>query len=311
MLASLGASLVAALCYGIAAVMQAMAARTASRRPAPGLTGGGSAAARGVDPGLVLRMLGQWRFLASLGLDLIGFVAQLVALRKMPLFAVQAMIAANLAVTAVAAAWLMRLELAWREWLAVAGVILGVGMLGSSAGDHTATGAGAAFKLALIVAVAAIGVAGMAATRLRPALRTPALGAIAGLGYGVLAVAARVLPGYSVPELIRDPAAYALAAAGVVSFMLYATALEDGSVTVATAAVVLAETTPPAVVGVMFLGDHTRPGLGGVAVLGFGLAITCAVALARFGQTGEQAESPLAQRSRPSADSEPRPYTAS
>jgi len=98
-----------------------------------------------------------------------------------------------------------------------------------------------------------------------------------------LAVAARVLPGFSPHQLIRDPAAYALAAAGIVSFMLYATALEGGSVTVATAAVVLAETTPPAVVGVLLLGDHTRPGLGGLAVLGFSLAVVCAVALARFG----------------------------
>ena len=87
------------------------------------------------------------------------------------------------------------------------------------------------------------------------------LGAIAGLGYGVVAVAARVLPGYALPELLRDPATYALVAAGVVSFMLYATALDRGSVTVATAAVVLAETAPPALVGILFLGDHTRPGL--------------------------------------------------
>ena len=39
--------------------------------------------------------------------------------------------------------------------------------------------------------------------------------------------------------------------------------------TVATAAVVLAETAPPAVIGIMFLGDHTRPGLAVVAVAGF------------------------------------------
>ena len=80
--------------------------------------------------------------------------------------------------------------------------------------------------------------------------------------------------------------------------MLYATALEDGSVTVATAAVVLAETTPPAVVGIMFLGDHTRPGLGGVAVLGFSLAVVCAVALARFGETDEEALSEAGMRRR-------------
>ena len=287
MLVSLAAAVVAALCYGVAAVMQAMAVRAASRRTAK--TPGRSGAALGnVDPSLVLRMLRQWPFIASLVLDLIGFVAQLIALRRLPLFAVQAMIAANLAVTAVVAAWLVHLELSLREWLAVAGVVIGVGMLGASAGAHTVTGVSSEFKLALILAVAGIALIGVVASRMRSPAKTPVLGAVAGLGYGVLAVAARVLPGFSVHELIRDPAAYALAAAGVVSFMLYATALEDGSVTVATAAVVLAETIPPALVGIMFLGDHTRPGMGGVAVFGFSLAVVCAVALARFGETDEQ-----------------------
>ena len=298
------AALVAALCYGIAAVMQAMAVQAASRRTA---TAHRSRLGT-VDPGLVVRMLHQWPFIASLGLDLIGFFAQLVALRQLPLFAAQAIIAGNLAVTAVFAAWLMHLELAWREWLAVGGVILGVGLLGASAGPHAATGVSPQFKLALIVAVAGIAAAGIAASRLPQPARTPVLGAVAGLGYGVLAVAARVLPGFSPHQLIRDPAAYALAAAGIVSFMLYATALEGGSVTVATAAVVLAETTPPAVVGVMFLGDQTRPGLGGVAVLGFSLAIVCAVALARFGETDEQGLT-AAQRRVRQAESEPAPHT--
>ena len=112
-----------------------MAVRAASQRPA----GSGPA---GVDPGLVVRMLHQWRFIASLGLDLIGFLSQLVALRQLPLFAVQAMIAANLAVTAVFAAWLMHVLLSWREWLAVGGVVTGVGMLGSSAGSEGAARVG-------------------------------------------------------------------------------------------------------------------------------------------------------------------------
>ena len=232
-------------------------------RPAFGPAGSGPAR---VDPGLVVRMLHQWRFIASLGLDLIGFLSQLVALRRLPLFAVQAMIAANLAVTAVFAAWLMHVLLSWREWLAVAGVVIGVGLLGSSAGSEGAARVGPAFQMALIVAVAGIAVGGLAAAKLPSPLRTPALGAVAGLGYAVLAVAARILPGFSPQQLIRSPASYALAAAGIVSFMLYAAALEGGSVTVATAAVVLAETTPPAVVGVLFLGDTTRPGLTAVAV---------------------------------------------
>jgi drug/metabolite transporter (DMT)-like permease len=310
---SLAAAMVAALCYGIASVMQAIAVRAASRRASGG--SGPSALGR-VDPGLVVRMLRQGPFVASLGLDLLGFIAQLVALQRLPLFAAQAIIAGNLAVTAVFAAWLMNLELAWREWLAVAGVIVGVAMLGSSAGAHVAAGASPEFKLALIAAVAAIALAGVSSSKLPGPVRTPVLGAVAGLGFGVLAVAARVLPSFSPHHLIKDPAAYALAAAGIVSFMLYATALEEGSVTVATAAVVLAETTAPAVVGVLFLGDSARAGMKGVAVLGFSLAVVCALALARFGETQEQAAAgrkaaPKLGATQTADGGEPSPYTAS
>ena len=289
MWASLVAALVSAFCYGVASVMQAMAIRATSRRSARIRDGDPAAAAR-VDPGLLVRLLGQWRFVASLVIDLVGFVAQLVALRRLPLFAVQAVIASNVAVTAVFAAWLMRVRLSWREWLAVAGVVVGVGLLGSSAGAEGAATVGPGFQIALMVAVAGVAVIGLAAARLPGWARTPALGATAGLGYAVLAVSARILPGFSPGQLVRSPAAYTLAAAGIVSFLMYASALEGGSVTVATAAVVLAETVPPAIVGVVFLGDTTRHGLTGLAVAGFILAVTCAVALARFGEAGEPSQ---------------------
>src|ERR1700742_4888346 len=117
--------------------MQAVAARAPSHRPAPGTAESG--ATPGVDPGLLVRMLGQWRFVARLGLGTLGFLAQLVALHRLPLFAVQAMIAANLAVTAVVATWLIGAVLHWREWIAVGGVVTGVGLLGSSAGPEGAS----------------------------------------------------------------------------------------------------------------------------------------------------------------------------
>jgi drug/metabolite transporter (DMT)-like permease len=304
-LASLIAAVVAPLFYGVASAMQAVAVRAASRPP--GTQGGGAFAA--VDPGLVVRMLHQWRFLVSLGLDILGFIAQLIALHRLPLFAVQAMIAANLAVTAVCATWLMGAVLGWREWLAVGGVVVGVGLLGTSAGAEGAATVGNTFKLALIVAVAGIGMIGLAVARLPGPARTPLLGATAGLGYGVLAVAARVLTGYSPAALVRDPAAYALAAAGIVSFLFYASALEGGSVTVAVAAVVLVETVPPAAVGILLLGDKTRPGLAGLAIAGFILAVISAVQLARFGQTENRDEGRAGPVAASSSGSDPHPVT--
>jgi drug/metabolite transporter (DMT)-like permease len=299
MLASLVAAFAAALCYGVAAVMQAIAVRAASRRSAEAVSKGGE----GVDPGLFVRMLHQGLFLASIAIDLTGFVAQLVALRRLPIFAVQAIMSANLAVTAVFAAWLMKMRLALREWLAVAGVVVGVALLGLSAGSQGAKRVGSEFELGLILAVVGVGLAGFAVARLPNPVRTPALGAIAGLGFAVLAVAARILPGFLPLQLIRSPATYTLAAAGIVSFLLYATALEGGSVTIATAAMVLAETVPPAVVGVLFLGDRTRHGLAGIAALGFVLAVVAALALARFGEAShgdEEHEQPKPDGLRPS-----------
>jgi drug/metabolite transporter (DMT)-like permease len=276
MLVSLIAALVAAFCYGVASVMQAIAVREASRRHQAG-----------VDPGLVPRLLHQWRFVASVAIDTLGFLAQLVALQRLPLFAVQAIVAANLAVIAVLASVMIGVSLSWREWLAVTGVVAGVGLLGSSAGAEGAHQAGAVFKIALIVATAGLGVCGLIAARLRDPARTLALGTVAGLGYGLLGCAARVLTGFEPLTLIRDPAAYAVVAGGLISFVFYTTALEGGSVTVATAAVVLAETLPPALIGVIFLGDTTRHGLAPVAVIGFVIAVASAVMLARFGEAGQ------------------------
>jgi drug/metabolite transporter (DMT)-like permease len=295
MLASLTAALVAALFYGIASVMQSVAAHEASNRKPQ------DADAGGVDPGLLPRMLRQWRFVVSLCLDALGFVAQLIALQRLPLFAVQAIVAANLAVVAVVASLVIKVRLSWREWLAVTGVVVGVGLLGSSAGPEGASQAGVMFKLALIVAIAALGLIGLAAARLRDPARTLALGLVAGFGYGVIGIAARVLNGFEPLTLLRDPAAYAVAAAGIVSFVFYATALEGGSVTVATAAVVLAETLPPAIIGVVFLGDRTRPGLEPAAIAGFLLAVTSAVMLARFGEADHPGQGPGGQEPRNAA----------
>ena len=296
MLVSLTAALVAAVFYGIASVMQSIAAHEASNRKPQ------DADAGGVDPGLLPRMLRQWRFVVSLCLDALGFVAQLIALQRLPLFAVQAIVAANLAVTAVVASMVIKVRLSWREWLAVTGVVAGVGLLGSSAGPEGASQAGVVFKLALIVAIAALGLVGLAAARLlRDPARTLALGLVAGFGYGVIGIAARVLNGFEPLTLLRDPAAYAVAAAGIVSFLFYATALEGGSVTVATAAVVLAETLPPAIIGVTFLGDRTRPGLEPAALAGFLIAVASAVMLARFGEADHPGQSPGGQEPRNAA----------
>jgi hypothetical protein len=93
--------------------------------------------------------------------------------------------------------------------------------------------------------------------------------------------------GSEVGALLKNPTTYALAVACVVALLTYSTALQRGTVTQATAPLVVGETIAPAIVGVMLLGDRPREGWAWVAVLGFALAVGGALSLARHGELSE------------------------
>jgi drug/metabolite transporter (DMT)-like permease len=265
------ATLAAAVCYGVASVLQAVAARSAPTT-------------RGVDPRLLLRLLGRPAFLGGILLDAAGFASEFMALRTMPVFLVQAAIASNLAVTALVAVPALGSRLRPREWAAIAAVCAGLAMLAVAAGGEGANPIGEDFRLALLGCVVVLAGIGFAAGRLRDPARSAVLGLVAGLAFGIVALAVRAMPSLSPARVVRDPATYALVGGGVLAFLFFATGLQRGAVTVTTGAMVLAETVAPAAVGVLLLGDRTRPGFAPVAVAGFVVALAGTLALARFGE---------------------------
>ncbi|WP_336157834.1 hypothetical protein [Amycolatopsis sp. VC5-11] len=265
-------ALLSAVAYGVASVMQAVAAKAAPDE-------GGA----GVDPRLLLRVLKQWKFVVGLLLDGVGFVAQIAALHVLPLFLVQATQAASLAVTAVAVR-VFGVRLGAREWTAVGVVVAGLALLGSSAESEGSSEVGLGFRLTLAGAAVVLGIAGLLVGRAGDRVRTAGLGLVAGLCFGLVAVAGRVIQSLAPLDLLRDPALYVVAVAGALAMLFFATALQRGSVTTATAMMVLGETVMPSLIGVLLLGDRTRPGFAVVALIGFVLAVAAALALTRFGE---------------------------
>ena len=270
-----------AFCFGAASVLQAMAARASE----PG-TGGG------VDVALMWRALHQWRYLAGLGMDTLGFALQIVALRTLPIYVVGAALAASLAVTAVIASRLLRVRLSRVEWAAVAVVCAGLAMLAFASGKEGHRETSEALRWALLGVSFGVLLLGVAAGRLPEKPRALVLGLGAGFGFGVVEVAVRLIEGVD----FADPVWYALLVGGGAAFLLLTSALQRGSVTTATAGAVLGETIGPAIVGVVWLGDRTREGLGWLAILGFAVAVAGSLTLARFGEppvadgTGEAGE---------------------
>ncbi|MFJ4819278.1 hypothetical protein [Streptomyces sp. NPDC088801] len=268
----------AAVCFGTATVLQAIAARSAA------------ATGPGGDVALLWRALHQWRYLAGLALDGLGFVLQILALRSVPIYAVGAALAASLAVTAVVAARLLKVRLSRVEWAAVAVVCAGLALLGLASGAEGDEEGPDWLKWAMLGAAAGVLLLGAVAGRLPERGRALTLGVGAGLGFGVVEVSVRLIDGFSSGELFPNPATYALLLGGGAAFLLLTSALQRGSVTTATAGLVLGETVAPALIGVVWLGDRTRPGLGWLAILGFAVAVAGALALSRFGEAPVEAK---------------------
>ncbi|MER6440713.1 MULTISPECIES: hypothetical protein [unclassified Streptomyces] len=279
----------AAVCFGTATVLQAIAARTAAATD--GGTGG-----PGGDAALLLRALRQWRYLAGLALDGLGFVFQIAALRSLPIYAVGAALASSLAVTAVVAARLLRARLSGTEWAAVGVVCAGLGMLGLASGAEGGRAGSLTLKYAMLGTAVLVLLLGLVGGRLSGRGRALVLGLGAGCGFGVVEVSVRLIDGLAPGTLLRNPAVYALLVGGGAAFLLLTTALQRGSVTTATAGLVIGETIGPALVGVVWLGDRTREGLEWLAVLGFLVAVAGALALARFGEAPVETRTPTRQR---------------
>ncbi|MGW1779264.1 hypothetical protein ACWCQQ_08985 [Streptomyces sp. NPDC002143] len=272
----------AAVCFGTATVLQAMAARAVAVDEG---SSGGEAA-------LLLRAVRQWRYLAGLGLDGLGFLFQIAALRSLPIYAVGAALASSLAVTAVVAARLLRVRLSRTEWLAVGVVCAGLAMLGLASGTEGAESGPEALPWVMLGTAGAVLLLGLAGGRLAGRGRALVLGLGAGFGFGVVEVAVRLIDSLAPSDLLTDPATYALLLGGGAAFLLLTSALQRGSVTTATAGMVIGETIGPALVGVIWLGDRTREGLAWPAVLGFAVAVAGALALARFGEAPEPTPAP-------------------
>jgi drug/metabolite transporter (DMT)-like permease len=270
------------VCYGTATVLQAAATRSVE----PGSDSG-------VDAALLLRALRQWRYLAGIGLDALGFALQVAALRLVPIYVVAAAIAASLAVTAIVAAWILSIRLTTVEWAAVGVVCASLAMLGLAAG-HEGSGHGPpGLGWGLLVIVAVVFVAGALAGRLGDRSRALVLGLGSGVGFGVVEVAVRLIDPIdpTKADFYTNPAIYAVIAGGAAGFLLLTSALSRGSVTTAVAGMVVGETVGPALVGVAWLGDQTRPGMSWMVVAGFVVAVAAALALSRFGEAPSPAES--------------------
>lgn len=286
-LVGLVAAVLACIGYGTASVLQAYGARRSAAKAdaSPGATTAVTASGGPTLRSTISAAL-MPTFIAGMLLDVLGFAGNIVAARLIPLFLSQTIISANLLVTAVLGIAVLGIRLHRRDWIAIATVLVSLVILGLTAGHPGGDAAGPATHWGVLVAAVLLLATGIGLIRVLGSRAAVPAGLIAGVSFGAMAVAVRVLDGVDPLRpgvLLSDPACWTIVIAGVGGFYLFTVALQLGSVNGAAAALVAGETVVPGVVGVLLLGDTARPGLGWLVGIAFVGAVVGAVAVAAFG----------------------------
>ncbi len=262
MVVGLGAALLAALLFGVAAVVQAAAAR---------------------KHGLVSALMGVVALIY-----LIGWGLHLVAIAELPLYVAQVAIATSLVVTTLLAAFVVKEPLRVQHWLAVGAMVVGLALLVISSGNRGNNDFDAARIYALYGLFLATLLLALVARRMPDEAGGVLLAALAGIAYGGSPVATRALvdPAWDAETIVPS---LSIGLFGLLAFWSYSLAMRRTSVTAATAPLILLQTVLPAVIGLTLFEDQVRGGWWPLALAGFVLATLGAVVLsgaeARMGQS--------------------------
>jgi hypothetical protein len=256
--------LIAAVGYGVGAVLQALGARHA---------------AAGVDTGL-RAMMKQPMFLLGLLVDFASWVISRFALHTLPLFAVQTILAGSLAVTVVLAGIVLGAELRRPDRYAIVATVAGLIIVGVSAGSDEAKDVTHLLKLCILAGIPAIAVAAFFAIKMNKAV---ILAVLAGVAFTSSALAARTIrvKGESITEIFTEPMLWAMLIYAVIALGIHAGALMRGEVGPVTAAMWATEVLVAVVIGAVALEDHMRPGWALPATFGIALTLGATVVLAR------------------------------
>ena len=256
--------LIAALGYGVGAVLQALGARHAGACDDPGPKA----------------MIKQPMFLLGLLADFGSWVISRFALHTLPLFAVQTILAGSLAVTVLLARIVLGAELRRPDRYAIVATVAGLIIVGISAGSDEARDVTHLLKLCILAGLPALVVAAFFAIKLNKAV---ILAVLAGVAFTSSALAARTIHvrGESISGIFSEPMLWAMLAYAVIALGIHAGALMRGEVGPVTAAMWATEVLVAVIIGAVALEDHMRPGWALPATFGIAMTLVATVVLAR------------------------------
>lgn len=269
------AAFACAICYGTAAVLQKISAD--KEKPASSL-----------DARLLLRLFRDKPYAGGIALDILGWLLTLYAVQHLPLFLVEAIIAANIAVTALIERAFRRHILRPAAYLALTVILAGLVLLALAASPERAAPISSTLRWLIVAALIPIGLAGASLVRRRGQPAAIGLAILGGCAFAGTSIVGRIFSfSHPVWHTIYSPLTLALMASGILGILLFSTALGRAQATVINAAMTASQVLIATVIGIVFLGDYARSGRWSVMILGSSLTLAGVVVLALGSKTQE------------------------
>jgi drug/metabolite transporter (DMT)-like permease len=246
---AVGAAIGCAVCNAVAAILQ----KTSSDK---------AALIRGYDVGIFVQLVRQWPYAIGLVLDLGAGICTLIAVNKLPLFIVQAIIACCVVLTAFLERIFLHRILRLQTYVAALVVLAGLVCVATAAhGESTATvSAGVKYTLAVLPLLLAI--IGAVVVRIRSRAGAFILAGLSGCAFGGDSIIGRIMV-YPHPLwlVVENPLLWSLIAYGVIGMFFFTAALQRTLATIVNGLMTSTQTIVPLIVGVALLGDTARNGL--------------------------------------------------
>ncbi|HVV22717.1 MAG TPA: DMT family transporter [Pseudonocardiaceae bacterium] len=272
MVISIVLAVAASLANAIASVLQRKAARNQPDSEAFELR-------------LLWDLVHQRAWLGGVSAMISGFVLQAAALGTGPIALVQPILIVELGFTLVLSSKVFHTRLTVREWLAIAGMSVGVALLLLAlrpTGGHPRSTPGLVWVLASAASVGLIGVLALVGYRKRDAGRAAYLGVATGVCFGFTAALLTGITAGGLGHLFVEWQTYALVAAGPAGFFLLQNALQGGRLVASQPGLTLANPLTALGWGVAVFGEQVQTGGWiALAVTGVALIALCTVLLAR------------------------------
>ncbi len=275
-------ALAAALSNAVATVLQRRAALSVPR-------------SQGFRAGLMLDLLRRPAWVGGILAVVVAGVCQALALATGPLTVVQPLFVLELPFTLVVASLLTRQPLPRPAWIAVAGVVagLGVAFVGASPDGNRTRVEIDRWLPVLAVCAGAVVLLSLAALR-RPEGRARAalFGAAAAVGYaltaGLMKTSMHILADDGLIGFFSSWQTYAFGAAGLCAVFLLQNAMQAGPLVASQPALTLGDATVSMTLGLVVYQEHIRAGWWLLPeLLGIALIVAGVFALARTPVAGE------------------------